>query len=144
MPAVPVVTRPSRNVSGARAPGAAVTRPSLRPLHHFGGGSMQSPDATRRGNAKLRLPLFDMLIGVHTRLWYARCRSSSWNASLERMNGPDAAAGPSPFEAAAFAAFPGWVWCQPPPLVANAARTPSNRLVCLDFAQPNSFLVTVF
>src|SRR5579883_281307 len=32
MSAVPVVTRPSRNFFGARAPGAAVTRPSPRPL----------------------------------------------------------------------------------------------------------------
>src|SRR6185437_5153369 len=31
-PPVPVVTRPSRNFFGARAPGAAATRPSLRPL----------------------------------------------------------------------------------------------------------------
>jgi hypothetical protein len=42
-PARTVVTRPSRNLSGARAPGAAVTRSSLRPPILKRVISMQSP-----------------------------------------------------------------------------------------------------
>src|ERR1700751_6077250 len=71
-PPVPVVTRPSRNSFGARAPGAAVTRPSLRPLHSFEGCVDAKPGRKRRGNAKPRLALFETSFRMHTLPWHAR------------------------------------------------------------------------
>ena len=51
VPPVPVVSRPLRNFSGARAPGAAVTRPSLRPLLLERAMNLQSSGEFRRENA---------------------------------------------------------------------------------------------
>jgi hypothetical protein len=51
LPPVHVVHARSRNFLCAGAPGAAATRPSLRPLHRRGRWTMQSSGETRRENA---------------------------------------------------------------------------------------------
>ncbi len=63
-PPVPVVTRPSRNFFGARAPGAAAARPSLRPLFsERRRSSVNNSGAKRRRESTPSRPRFENRIG---------------------------------------------------------------------------------